>query len=77
MHSFPYNEFFQEQIAQKKADHSYRVFKKVIRLADQFPKAKEYSYGEKDVTVWCSNDYLGECSSQVDTELWWGSFFAH
>ena len=36
------------------------MFKKVIRLADQFPKAKEYSYGEKDVTVWCSNDYLGE-----------------
>lgn len=59
MQSFPYNEFFQKQIAQKKADHSYRVFKKVIRLADQFPKAKEYSYGEKDVTVWCSNDYLG------------------
>ncbi|KAG0720679.1 5-aminolevulinate synthase, erythroid-specific, mitochondrial [Chionoecetes opilio] len=59
VHSFRYNEFFQEQIARKKADHSYRVFKKVIRLADQFPKAKEYSYGEKDVTVWCSNDYLG------------------
>ncbi|XP_050737070.1 5-aminolevulinate synthase, erythroid-specific, mitochondrial-like isoform X2 [Eriocheir sinensis] len=59
VHSFPYNEFFQKQIAQKKADHSYRVFKKVIRLADQFPKAKEYSYGEKEVTVWCSNDYLG------------------
>ncbi|XP_045124439.1 5-aminolevulinate synthase, erythroid-specific, mitochondrial-like isoform X3 [Portunus trituberculatus] len=57
--SFPYNDFFQEQISKKKADHSYRVFKKVIRLADQFPKAKEYSYGEKDVTVWCSNDYLG------------------
>ena len=60
MQSFPYNDFFQEQISKKKADHSYRVFKKVIRLADQFPKAKEYSYGEKDVTVWCSNDYLGE-----------------
>ncbi|XP_042225511.1 5-aminolevulinate synthase, erythroid-specific, mitochondrial-like isoform X1 [Homarus americanus] len=56
---FPYNEFFQEQIAQKKADHSYRVFKKVARIADQFPKAKEYSWGEKDITVWCSNDYLG------------------
>lgn len=57
--TFRYNEFFQDQIARKKADHSYRVFKKVSRIADQFPKAKEYSYGEKDITVWCSNDYLG------------------
>ncbi|KAK7068226.1 5-aminolevulinate synthase, nonspecific, mitochondrial [Halocaridina rubra] len=57
--AFPYNDFFQEQIARKKADHSYRVFKKVARIADQFPKAKEYSWGEKDITVWCSNDYLG------------------
>lgn len=56
---FPYNDFFQEQIARKKADHSYRVFKKVARMADQFPKAKEYSWGEKEITVWCSNDYLG------------------
>ncbi|XP_063605302.1 5-aminolevulinate synthase, erythroid-specific, mitochondrial-like isoform X2 [Penaeus indicus] len=56
---FPYNDFFQEQIARKKADHSYRVFKKVSRMASQFPKAKEYSWGEKEITVWCSNDYLG------------------
>jgi len=57
--TFRYNAFFQDQIARKKADHSYRVFKKVLRNADQFPKAKEYSYGERDITVWCSNDYLG------------------
>ncbi|XP_066990260.1 5-aminolevulinate synthase, erythroid-specific, mitochondrial isoform X5 [Macrobrachium rosenbergii] len=56
---FPYNDFFQEQIARKKADHSYRVFKKVARMADEFPKAKEYSWGEREITVWCSNDYLG------------------
>ncbi|KAK8735794.1 hypothetical protein OTU49_005316 [Cherax quadricarinatus] len=59
LNSFPYNEFFKEQIAQKKADHSYRVFKKVARIADHFPKAKEYSWGEREITVWCSNDYLG------------------
>ncbi|XP_076033395.1 5-aminolevulinate synthase isoform X2 [Oratosquilla oratoria] len=56
---FPYTKFFQEQIARKKADHSYRVFKKVARCAEEFPKAKEYSWGERDITVWCSNDYLG------------------
>lgn len=62
--TFPYEEFFHEQIMKKKRDHSYRVFKKVNRLAgqNQFPKALEYSYGEKPITVWCSNDYLGMSS---------------
>lgn len=29
-------------------------------MASQFPKAKEYSWGEKEIMVWCSNDYLGK-----------------
>lgn len=59
--TFPYDQFFHQQIMKKKKDHSYRVFKKVNRLAGpgQFPHAMEYSWGEKAVTVWCSNDYLG------------------
>ncbi|XP_020278857.1 5-aminolevulinate synthase, erythroid-specific, mitochondrial isoform X2 [Pseudomyrmex gracilis] len=57
--SFPYETFFHEQIKRKKNDHSYRVFKKVNRLAENFPTAMEYSWGEKPITVWCSNDYLG------------------
>ncbi|XP_029156554.1 5-aminolevulinate synthase, erythroid-specific, mitochondrial [Nylanderia fulva] len=56
---FPYEEFFHDQIMQKKKDHSYRIFKKVNRLAENFPKALEYSRGKKPITVWCSNDYLG------------------
>ncbi|XP_046459231.1 5-aminolevulinate synthase, erythroid-specific, mitochondrial-like isoform X1 [Daphnia pulex] len=56
---FPYEDFFRDQISKKKQDHSYRVFKRVLRNADSFPFAKEYSWGEKDITVWCSNDYLG------------------
>lgn len=58
---FPYDQFFHQQIMKKKRDHSYRIFKKVNRLAGpgQFPKALEYSYGEKSITVWCANDYLG------------------
>lgn len=43
----------------KKKDHSYRIFKKVNRLAENFPSALEYTGEEKPVTVWCSNDYLG------------------
>ncbi|CAB0039023.1 unnamed protein product [Trichogramma brassicae] len=57
--TFPYESFFHEQIMQKKKDHSYRVFKKVNRLAQEFPTAVEYSSGEIPITVWCSNDYLG------------------
>lgn len=56
---FPYEKFFHEQIMKKKKDHSYRVFKKVNRLAESFPTGLEYSWGEKPITVWCSNDYLG------------------
>ncbi|CAH1153709.1 unnamed protein product [Phaedon cochleariae] len=58
---FAYDQFFHQQIMRKKKEHSYRIFKKVNRLAGpgEFPKALEYSWGEKPITVWCSNDYLG------------------
>ncbi|KAF5287029.1 hypothetical protein FQA39_LY16143 [Lamprigera yunnana] len=61
---FSYNQFFHDQIMRKKKDHSYRIFRKVNRLAGpgQFPHAMEYSFGEKPITVWCSNDYLGMSS---------------
>lgn len=65
---FAYEDFFHEQIMKKKQDHSYRVFKKVNRLAGagQFPTAREYSWGERPITVWCSNDYLGiSCHPEV------------
>ncbi|KFM82138.1 5-aminolevulinate synthase, nonspecific, mitochondrial, partial [Stegodyphus mimosarum] len=51
---FQYEDFFREQIDKKKRDHSYRVFKKVNRLAGNFPCAKEYTHGDKDIIVWCS-----------------------
>ncbi|CAG2055744.1 unnamed protein product [Timema podura] len=57
--AFPYEDYFHKQIMKKKKDHSYRVFKKVNRLAKEFPAALEYSWGERPITVWCSNDYLG------------------
>eukprot|EP00112_Aurelia_sp_Birch-Aquarium-sp1_P001691 Seg1183.4 transcript_id=Seg1183.4/GoldUCD/mRNA.D3Y31 product="5-aminolevulinate synthase nonspecific mitochondrial" protein_id=Seg1183.4/GoldUCD/D3Y31 len=58
---FNYDSFFVNMIDKKKKDHSYRVFKKVNRLAEQFPHATDYSLAEeaKKVAVWCSNDYLG------------------
>lgn len=56
---FDYNKFFVGQIEKKKQDHSYRVFKKVMRKGVKFPLAEEFSAGRKDISVWCSNDYLG------------------
>ncbi|KAK3910612.1 5-aminolevulinate synthase, nonspecific, mitochondrial [Frankliniella fusca] len=67
---FQYDDFFHEQIMRKKQDHSYRVFKKVNRLATEFPSAFEYSWGERPITVWCSNDYLGmSCHPEVKSAV--------
>uniref|UniRef100_A0A3B5QCM6 5-aminolevulinate synthase n=1 Tax=Xiphophorus maculatus TaxID=8083 RepID=A0A3B5QCM6_XIPMA len=60
--SYDYDSFFKEMIEEKKKDHTYRVFKTVNRSAKQFPHAEDYSLsGRKasQVSVWCSNDYLG------------------
>ena len=56
---YDYEGFFEDQILKKKMDHTYRVFKKVNRNAQNFPAAHEYTWGEKEINVWCSNDYLG------------------
>ncbi|XP_050313964.1 5-aminolevulinate synthase, erythroid-specific, mitochondrial isoform X2 [Anthonomus grandis grandis] len=68
---FAYDQFFHDQIMKKKKEHSYRIFKKVNRLAGpgEFPKAIDYTFGEKPITVWCSNDYLGmSCHPAVKYE---------
>uniref|UniRef100_A0A665UBA1 5-aminolevulinate synthase n=1 Tax=Echeneis naucrates TaxID=173247 RepID=A0A665UBA1_ECHNA len=59
---FQYDDFFEKKIEEKKSDHTYRVFKTVNRLANEFPMADDFtgSLAEKrEVSVWCSNDYLG------------------
>lgn len=59
---FDYDDFFTQKIIEKKNDHTYRVFKTVNRFADGFPFAKDYSVSGRlasQVSVWCSNDYLG------------------
>ncbi|XP_075897775.1 5-aminolevulinate synthase, erythroid-specific, mitochondrial-like isoform X2 [Nelusetta ayraudi] len=60
--SFDYDGFFDEKIAEKMKDHTYRVFKTVNRSAEAFPFAQDYSVSGRNtsqVSVWCSNDYLG------------------
>uniref|UniRef100_H0XEG8 5-aminolevulinate synthase, non-specific, mitochondrial n=1 Tax=Otolemur garnettii TaxID=30611 RepID=H0XEG8_OTOGA len=60
--TFQYDHFFEKKIDEKKNDHTYRVFKTVNRRAHIFPMADDYSDSlitKKQVSVWCSNDYLG------------------
>ena len=55
-----FQEFFQSRISDLKEEGRYRVFADLERHAGQFPKATRYVGGEtREVTVWCSNDYLG------------------
>lgn len=60
--TFQYDRFFEKKIDEKKNDHTYRVFKTVNRRAQIFPMADDYTDSlitKKQVSVWCSNDYLG------------------
>ncbi|WP_135076565.1 5-aminolevulinate synthase [Terasakiella sp. SH-1] len=55
-----YEEFFAERIADLQDEGNYRVFADLERRAGDFPHAMNYrDSGVEQVTVWCSNDYLG------------------
>jgi 5-aminolevulinate synthase len=55
-----FQNYFDSAIAQLKEENRYRVFANLERRVGHFPQAV-YRDGDlvKDVTVWCSNDYLG------------------
>ena len=60
-----YDHFFAEKIQAKKDDNTYRNFRVLARNAQQFPTAKHFQDPTvpveegRDITVWCSNDYMG------------------
>lgn len=55
-----YNALFKEQLDKLREVGNYRVFAELERHSGGFPKATRYrADGTDEVTVWCSNDYLG------------------
>jgi len=55
-----YQAFFSTALEGLKAERRYRLFAELERLAGRFPAALWHSgEGPREITVWCSNDYLG------------------
>jgi 5-aminolevulinate synthase len=55
-----FDSFFSNKLDILKQEGRYRVFMDLERQAGSFPSAKRHVNGTlQDVTIWCSNDYLG------------------
>jgi 5-aminolevulinate synthase len=55
-----FENFFKTELATLHAEGRYRVFADIERHVGKFPRATFHgATGPRDVTVWCSNDYLG------------------
>ncbi|WP_284178220.1 5-aminolevulinate synthase [Rhabdaerophilum sp. SD176] len=57
---FDYRKAFEAVTTGLKAENRYRVFTEIARDRARFPRATWHAGAEpREVTVWCSNDYLG------------------
>jgi 5-aminolevulinate synthase len=57
-----YNKAFETAVAAVQAEGRYRVFADIERIRGRFPAAlyhPDHTDDAREITVWCSNDYLG------------------
>ena len=60
-----YSEIFKNSLDKLKSEGNYRIFADLEKLAGNFPQALNYKDNSvSEVTVWCSNDYLGMSQNQ-------------
>src|SRR5262245_60887868 len=64
-----YEAFFASHLRRLHDEGRYRVFAELERVAGAFPRARFHHDGKvRDVTVWCSNDYLAMSQHPVVIE---------
>jgi 5-aminolevulinate synthase len=67
--AFSYASHFQTAVAALRQEGRYRVFADLKRIQGRFPQATYTGLGgEREVTVWCSNDYIGQGQNPVVLE---------
>lgn len=56
-----YKKYFSDAVQRVRNEGRYRIFRDIRRKKGEFPKATWFreNLEEKEITVWCSNDYLG------------------
>lgn len=56
-----YRGFFEDAVDALRQEKRYRIFADLERIAGRFPRAiyRDASDNEREITIWCSNDYLG------------------
>jgi 5-aminolevulinate synthase len=56
-----YRGIFEDAVDALRVEKRYRVFADLERIAGQFPRAiyRDASDNQREITIWCSNDYLG------------------
>ncbi len=56
-----YRGTFEDAVDALRSERRYRVFADIERIAGHFPRAiyRDQSDNAREITIWCSNDYLG------------------
>jgi len=56
-----YRGLFEDAVDALRVEKRYRVFADLERIAGKFPRAiyRDASDNQREITIWCSNDYLG------------------